>query len=40
LASARLPVSRADAKARLHSVLDALALSVLRQLPPAPPGGG
>ncbi|MHA6621212.1 hypothetical protein [Pseudonocardia sp. DLS-67] len=32
--ASRLPVSRADAKARLHAVLDALALSVLRLLPP------
>ncbi|GAA5135373.1 hypothetical protein [Pseudonocardia adelaidensis] len=32
--ASRMPVSRADAKARLHSVLDAIALSVLRQLPP------
>lgn len=32
--ASRLPVSRADAKARLHAVLDAVALSVLRLLPP------
>lgn len=36
--ASRLPVSRADAKARLHAVLDALALSVLRLLPPPPEG--
>jgi Ser/Thr protein kinase RdoA (MazF antagonist) len=32
--ASRLPVSRADAKARLHAVLDAVALSVQRLLPP------
>jgi hypothetical protein len=31
--ASRLPVSRADAKARLHAVLDAVALSVQRLLP-------
>ncbi|QYN33312.1 hypothetical protein K1T35_33025 [Pseudonocardia sp. DSM 110487] len=34
--ASRLPVSRADAKARLHAALDAVALSVLRLLPPPP----
>ena len=34
--ASRLPVSRADAKARLHAVLDAVALSVQRLLPPPP----
>jgi hypothetical protein len=34
--ASRLPVSRADAKARLHTALDAVALSVLRLLPPPP----
>jgi hypothetical protein len=34
--AARLPVSRADAKARLHVALDAVALSVQRLLPPSP----
>lgn len=34
----RLPVSRADARARLHTVIDAVALGVLRLLP-APPAG-
>lgn len=34
--AARLPVSRADAKARLHVGLDVVALSVQRMLPPPP----
>ncbi|TWF74676.1 hypothetical protein FHX44_11557 [Pseudonocardia hierapolitana] len=36
--ASRLPVNRADAKARLHTVIDAVAVAVLRQLP-APPAG-
>jgi hypothetical protein len=36
--ASRLPVSRADAKARLHTVIDAVAVAVLRLLP-APPAG-
>jgi hypothetical protein len=36
--AARLPVTRADAKARLHAVLDAVALSVQRLL--SPPSDG
>ena len=34
--ASRLPVSRADAKARLHAALDAVALAVLRLLSPPP----
>ena len=34
--ASRLPVSRADAKARLHAALDGVALAVLRLLPPPP----
>ena len=36
--ASRLPVNRADVKVHLHAVLDAVALSVRRLLPPPPTG--